>query len=77
MTALLMEIISTCLELCVSDDWEAMASKLSHRPSAVSFKHFFGFSCNNCSYKGRGTYDQATPGLLKVCIAVCEKFAKN
>ena len=44
MTALLIEIIPTCLELRVSYDSRAMASKLSPECNTVSFEHFFGFS---------------------------------
>ena len=47
-TALLMEIIPTCLELHVSYNWQATASKLSLRCFASSFGHFFGLSNNNC-----------------------------
>ena len=39
-------------------------------------------SCSNnslvsCGLCGHGTYSQATPWLLNVCITVCDKFAKN
>ena len=48
MVALLMEIIHTCLELRVSYNWRAMASKLPPSRLVVPFGHLFGFSRNNC-----------------------------
>ena len=47
MNALLMEIIPSCFELRVMYDWRVLASKLSLRCFVFSFRHFFGFSCNN------------------------------
>ena len=75
MTVLIMQIICTCLELCVKYDWRATALKLSPDHNAVSIGCFFGFSCNKCMYTGRDTNSQATPGLLNVCVTGCEEFA--
>ena len=46
MIALLMEIIPTCLELCVSYDWQFMASKLSlrHLMAIQAIRYLYGFS---------------------------------
>ena len=68
MTALLIEIIPSCLELRVSYDWQATAVKLSPERNTVSFGHFLGFSHNNCVYIGCGTYGQATPKLLNADV---------
>ena len=74
---LLMETIPTCFELHVSYDQQATASKLSPRSFAFYSRCFFGFPHNNCVYTGRGTYSQATPGLLNTCITGCHKLARN
>ena len=77
MTALKMQIISTCLELRVNYDWQATASKLSPEHNAVSFWCFFGFLHNHCMYTGRVTYSQATPRLLNACVTGCDEFGAN
>ena len=70
-----MEIIPTCLELCVSYDWWAKASKPFLERNAVSFWHFSGFSCNNCVYTRRGTYSGPHSGpecvtFMDVCSVI-------
>ena len=71
-----MQINSTRLELaCELYDWQATTSKLSPIHNAVLFGHFFGFLCNDCVNTGCGTYSQATPRLLNVCVVGCEEFA--
>ena len=76
MTALLMEIIPSCLELCVSYDWRATASKLSPRRYAFSFKHLGWLLAIIVCILGMG-HSQATPGLLNACVTGCDEFARN
>ena len=77
MIAMLMGIIPTCLDLCVSYDWPATALKPPLECNAVSFGHFSGFSHNNCMYTECGMYSQATPGLINAYITGFEEFARN
>ena len=72
---LIMSIISTFLEVRLHCDWQAMASKLSLRHIALSFRHFFGFLHN--TYVVMAQTWKATPRLLNTCITSCSKFARN
>ena len=52
-----MEIIPTCFELHISSDRQAVASELSPKSFAFSFRHFIGFS-HNCCWHHTGTVDR-------------------
>ena len=64
-----MEIIPTCFVLCVNYDLITVSKNALH------------FRCTllrlPLTYSGLGTYSQATPGLLNMCIKGRYEFASK